>query len=174
VAARASALSAAERERAGDLARYRALQAESARLAEVIRRASRGTGRVGRGGMLWPTKGPITSGFGWRIHPIYHYRRFHPGVDIGAPTGQSIYAALPGTVVTAQAMGTYGNIVVVDHGNGFATAYAHQSKILVRVGQRVARGQRLGLVGETGAATGPHLHFETRVNGDPVDPMRYY
>jgi murein DD-endopeptidase MepM/ murein hydrolase activator NlpD len=174
VAARAAALAAANRERAADLARYRALQAESARLAELIRRVSRGTGRVGRGGMLWPTHGPVTSGFGWRMHPIYHYMRFHPGIDIGAPTGQAIYAVLPGVVVTAQAMGTYGNIVVVDHGNGFATAYAHQSRILVHVGQHLARGQRLGLVGETGAATGPHLHFETRVNGDPVDPLRYY
>jgi murein DD-endopeptidase MepM/ murein hydrolase activator NlpD len=174
VGARRTALAAAARERAADLARYRDLQRESARLAEIARRASRGDGRVGRGGMLWPTPGPVTSGFGWRIHPIYHYRRFHPGVDIGAPTGQPIVAALAGVVVQAGPMGTYGNIVVVDHGNGFATAYAHQSRILVTVGQRLARGQRLGLVGETGAATGPHLHFETRVNGEPVDPLQYY
>jgi murein DD-endopeptidase MepM/ murein hydrolase activator NlpD len=176
VAARANAVAAAERERAADLAQYRALEAESARLAALIRRlqTSRGTGRVGRGGMLWPTSGPVTSGFGYRIHPIYGYRRFHAGIDIGAPTGQGIVAVLPGVVVTAGPMGTYGNLVVIDHGNGFATAYGHQSRVLVRTGQRVAAGERIGLVGATGAATGPHLHFETRVNGEPVDPMRYY
>lgn len=174
VAARTRALAVAERERARDLAHYQALQAESVRLAALVRRASRGDGKVGRGGLLWPTRGPVTSGFGWRIHPIYHYRRFHPGIDIGAPIGQPIVAALAGVVVSAGPMGTYGNIVVIDHGNGFATAYAHQSRILVRAGQRVARGERIGLVGSTGASTGPHLHFETRVNGTPVDPLRYF
>jgi murein DD-endopeptidase MepM/ murein hydrolase activator NlpD len=174
VATRRSALGVAARERAADLARYQALAAESKRLAELIRRASRGTGRIGRGGLLWPTPGPVTSGFGYRIHPIYGYRRFHPGIDIGAPTGQGIVAVLPGVVVSAGPMGTYGNIVVIDHGNGFATAYAHQSRILVRAGQRVVAGQRIGLVGSTGAATGPHLHFETRVNGEAVDPLQYY
>lgn len=174
VATRRSALGVAARERAADLARYQALAAESKRLAELIRRASRGTGHIGRGGLLWPTPGPVTSGFGYRIHPIYGYRRFHPGIDIGAPTGQGIVAVLPGVVVSAGPMGTYGNIVVIDHGNGFATAYAHQSRILVRAGQRVVAGQRIGLVGSTGAATGPHLHFETRVNGEAVDPLQYY
>jgi murein DD-endopeptidase MepM/ murein hydrolase activator NlpD len=177
VAARRTALATAATERAADLARYRSLEAESARLAALLRRAagtSRGTGRVGRGGMLWPTPGPVTSGFGYRIHPIYGYLRFHPGIDIGAPIGQGIMAVLPGVVVQAGPMGTYGNIVVVDHGNGFATAYAHQSKILVHVGERVSKGERIGLVGSTGASTGPHLHFETRVNGEPVDPLQYY
>ncbi|HEV2890552.1 MAG TPA: M23 family metallopeptidase [Frankiaceae bacterium] len=181
VEARRRAVAAAERERAADLAEYRALQAESRRLAELIRRskASRGSGgggggKVGRGGMLWPTPGPVTSGFGYRVHPIYGYRRFHAGVDIGAPSGQGIAVVLPGVVVTAGPMGTYGNLVVVDHGGGFATAYAHQSKVLVVEGQRVSRGQRIGLVGTTGGSTGPHLHFETRVDGEPVDPMRYY
>ncbi|HEU0132006.1 MAG TPA: M23 family metallopeptidase [Mycobacteriales bacterium] len=177
VAARRAALAVAARERAADLARYRALEAESARLAALIRRlAARrpSTVRVSVSGLLWPTPGPVTSGFGWRIHPIYGYRRFHAGVDIGAPTGQPIVAALGGVVVTAGPLGTYGNLVVVDHGNGFATAYGHQSRVLVRVGQRVARGERIGLVGATGAATGPHLHFETRVDGDPVDPLRYF
>ncbi|MDQ1713846.1 MAG: hypothetical protein QOE45_3296 [Frankiaceae bacterium] len=174
VSARRSALALAARERAADLAQYRSLQAESRRLAELIRRTSRGTGRVGRGGLLWPTPGPVTSGYGYRIHPIYGYRRFHAGIDIGAPTGQGIVAVRAGVVVSAGPRGTYGNLVVIDHGNGFATAYAHQSRVLVRAGQRVVAGQRIGLVGATGAATGPHLHFETRVNGEPVDPLRYY
>jgi murein DD-endopeptidase MepM/ murein hydrolase activator NlpD len=176
VEARRRALAVADRERAADVARYKALQAESRRLAELIRQAarSRGTGRVGRTGMVWPTPGPVTSGYGYRTHPIYGYRRLHAGIDIGAPTGQGIVAALGGTVVTAGPMGSYGNLVVIDHGDGFATAYAHQSRVLVSSGQRVAKGQRIGLVGSTGASTGPHLHFETRVNGEPVDPMRYY
>jgi murein DD-endopeptidase MepM/ murein hydrolase activator NlpD len=176
VAARAAAVRTADRERAADAARYRALVAESNRLAELIRRAAatRGSGRVGRGGMLWPTPGPVTSGYGYRVHPIYGYRRLHAGIDIGAPVGQAIVAVLPGTVVTAGPMGTYGNLVVVDHGDGLATAYAHQSRVAVRSGQRVTRGQVIGYVGSTGASTGPHLHFETRVNGEPVDPMRYY
>lgn len=174
VAARAAAMAVAERERAADLARYRALQEESRRLAELIRRnaISRGNGRAGA--LLWPTEGPVTSGYGYRTHPIYGYKRFHAGIDIGAPTGQRIVAVATGTVVSAGAMGTYGNLVVIDHGNGLATAYAHQSRIAVRSGQRVARGTVIGYVGSTGASTGPHLHFETRVNGDPVDPMRYY
>ena len=175
-AARAGALAVADRERAADQAAYERLQAESRRLAELIRRAaaSRGTGQVGKGGMLWPTPGPVTSGYGYRVHPIYGYRRLHAGIDIGAPSGQAIVAVLSGRVVTAGPMGTYGNLVVVDHGNGLSTAYAHQSRVAVSSGQQVARGAVIGYVGSTGASTGPHLHFETRVNGEPVDPMRYY
>jgi murein DD-endopeptidase MepM/ murein hydrolase activator NlpD len=165
----------AEREKAADLARYRALQAEQRRLAALIKaQQSRGTGRVGKGGLLWPTDGPITSRYGYRTHPIYGYRRFHAGIDIGAPTGQVIVAARTGRVVHAGPLGSYGNLVVVDHGDGFSTAYAHQSRIAVSDGQRVRAGQAVGYVGSTGASTGPHLHYETRVNGEPVDPMRYY
>jgi murein DD-endopeptidase MepM/ murein hydrolase activator NlpD len=116
----------------------------------------------------------VTSGYGYRVHPIYGYRRFHAGVDIGAPTGQAIVAVRAGKVVHAGPMGTYGNLVVVDHGDGFTTAYAHQSRVAVRAGERVRAGQAVGRVGSTGASTGPHLHYETRVNGEPVDPMRYY
>jgi murein DD-endopeptidase MepM/ murein hydrolase activator NlpD len=176
VAARAGALAAAEREKAADLAQYRRLQAESRRLAELIRRqaVTRGTGRVGKGGMLWPTPGPVTSGYGYRTHPIYNYRRLHAGIDIGAPTGQAIVAVLSGRVVSAGPMGSYGNLVVIDHGDGLTTAYAHQSRVAVGAGQQVGRGAVIGYVGSTGASTGPHLHFETRVNGEPVDPRRYY
>jgi murein DD-endopeptidase MepM/ murein hydrolase activator NlpD len=175
VAEQAAARRVAERERAADLARYRALRAESRKLAALIReRQSRGTGQIGKGGLLWPTQGPITSRYGYRTHPIYGYRRMHTGVDIGAPSGQSIVAARAGTVVHAGPMGTYGNLVIIDHGNGFSTAYAHQTRVATSDGARVSAGQVIGYVGSTGASTGPHLHYETRVNGEPVDPMRYY
>lgn len=176
LAEQAAALKVAERERAADQRRYEQLQAESRRLAELIRRAarSRGTGRVGRGGLVWPANGELTSRYGYRRHPIYGTRRFHAGIDIGAGSGAAVRAATKGVVVHAGPMGSYGNLVVIDHGNGFSTAYAHQSRVAVRGGQSVSRGQTVGYVGSTGASTGPHLHYETRVNGDPVDPMRYY
>lgn len=97
----------------------------------------------------------------------------HPGIDIGAAMGTPIRAAAAGTVIVAAYSGGYGNLVVIDHGNGLATAYAHQSQIAVSVGQQVAQGQLIGYVGSTGFSTGPHLHFEVRVNGSPVDPMGY-
>ncbi|HVE98579.1 MAG TPA: peptidoglycan DD-metalloendopeptidase family protein [Mycobacteriales bacterium] len=176
VAERAAALKVAERERAADQRRYEQLQAESRRLAQLIRKAasSRGSGRIGRGGLAWPANGEVTSSYGYRRHPIYGSRRFHAGIDIGAGSGATIRAATKGRVVHAGELGSYGKIVVIDHGNGFSTAYAHQSRVAVRKGQQVSRGQTIGYVGSTGASTGPHLHFETRVNGEPVDPMRYY
>jgi murein DD-endopeptidase MepM/ murein hydrolase activator NlpD len=174
VAAQAYARRVAERERSADLARYLALQAESRKLAALIRALqSRGTGKVGRGGLLWPTRGPITSGFGYRTHPIYGTRRMHAGIDIGAPSGQAIVAARAGVVVHAGPMGTYGNLVVIDHGNGLATAYGHNTSVTVGYGQTVAQGQLIAYSGSTGHSTGPHVHFEVRVNGSPVDPLGY-
>jgi len=124
-------------------------------------------------GLLWPTAGPQTSGFGYRVDPVTGERSLHAGIDIGAPIGQSIVAAEAGTVVFAGEETGYGNYTCIDHGGGFATCYAHQSAILVTVGQPVARGEVIGRVGSTGYSTGPHLHFETRVNGTPVDPDGY-
>ena len=118
-------------------------------------------------GLIWPVPGPITSPFGMR------WGSLHPGIDIGAPMGTPIKAAASGTVLVASYNGGYGNLVVIDHGNGIATAYAHQSQIAVSVGQNVSQGQVIGYVGSTGFSTGPHLHFEVRVNGTPVDPMGY-
>ncbi|MHB8659506.1 MAG: murein hydrolase activator EnvC family protein [Solirubrobacteraceae bacterium] len=118
-------------------------------------------------GLIWPVSGPITSPFGMR------WGSLHPGIDIGVPMGTPIKAAAAGTVIVAAYSGGYGNLVVIDHGNGLATAYAHQSQIAVSVGQRVTQGQVIGYVGSTGFSTGPHLHFEVRVNGSPVDPMGY-
>jgi murein DD-endopeptidase MepM/ murein hydrolase activator NlpD len=97
----------------------------------------------------------------------------HPGIDIGAGMGTPIKAAASGRVIVAAYSGGYGNLVVIDHGNGLATAYAHQSRIAVSVGQEVSQGQVIGYVGSTGFSTGPHLHFEVRVNGSPADPMGY-
>jgi len=97
----------------------------------------------------------------------------HEGIDIGAPMGAPIVASAAGTVIVAAYDGGYGNLVVIDHGGGIATAYAHQSSIAVSVGQQVSQGETIGYVGSTGHSTGPHLHFEVRVNGTPVDPLGY-
>jgi murein DD-endopeptidase MepM/ murein hydrolase activator NlpD len=115
----------------------------------------------------------VISPFGMRLHPIYGDLRMHTGVDFAASEGTAIHAAADGVVVSAGPMGGYGNATVIDHGGGLATLYAHQSAILVSPGERVTRGQVIGRVGCTGACTGPHLHFEVRVDGDPVDPMGY-
>jgi murein DD-endopeptidase MepM/ murein hydrolase activator NlpD len=150
-----------------------ALEAESARLTGVIQ----GTGSSGSGqynGILgWPADGPIVSGFGYRTHPVYGTTRFHSGVDIGAACGQPIWAAESGTVISAGYNGGYGNATIIDHGDGLATLYAHQSSIAVGSGQQVSRGAQIGSVGTTGLSTGCHLHFEVRVNGEPVDPVPY-
>ncbi len=146
------------------------LQAASAALGARLRAqqggASSGSG-VSSSGLIWPVSGPITSPFGWR------WGRMHEGIDIGAGTGTPIGAAAAGTIVYAGWMSGYGNLVVVDHGNGLATAYGHQSSIAVGNGSSVSQGQTIGYVGCTGHCFGPHLHFEVRVNGSPVDPMRY-
>jgi len=118
-------------------------------------------------GFTWPTSGQITSGFGPR------WGRMHQGLDIAAPTGRPITAAKSGKVILAGASGGYGNLVVIDHGGGLSTAYAHQSRIAVRVGQPVTQGGLIGYVGSTGFSTGPHLHFEVRVNGAARDPLPY-
>lgn len=147
------------------------LVAESAAIAAFLRGRGGTPAQVSPKGMTWPASGPLTSGFGWRTHPIFGTRRFHAGIDIGAPTGAAIVAAGSGTVIFVGQKGGYGNTTIVDHGGGIATLYAHQSAISSGTGTRVGIGQRIGSVGCTGYCTGPHLHFEVRVNGDPVDPM---
>jgi murein DD-endopeptidase MepM/ murein hydrolase activator NlpD len=149
-----------------------ALAAQSEELAAAIRSAQAGVGSTGTGvpsaaGFVWPVNGTVTSGYGPR------WGRLHEGVDIAAPTGTPIWAAAAGTVIYAGWLGGYGNLVVVDHGNGLATAYGHASAILVAVGQSVSQGETIALVGSTGNSTGPHLHFEVRVNGIAVDPLLY-
>lgn len=124
-------------------------------------------------GFQWPVNGSVTSGFGYRIHPIYGTRRLHQGLDISGGSGTPIAAAKGGTVISAGWRGGYGNAVVISHGGGITTLYAHQSSMNVSNGQEVSRGDIIGWVGSTGASTGPHLHFEVRVNGSAVDPRPY-
>jgi murein DD-endopeptidase MepM/ murein hydrolase activator NlpD len=146
------------------------MQAASAAIAAQIRAHQDSSGSSGSGvsasGLIWPVNGPITSGFGPR------WGSFHEGIDIGAPCGTPIHAAASGTVIYSGWMDGYGNFVIIDHGNGLATAYGHQSAIYVSGGS-VSQGQTIGAVGSTGHSTGCHLHFEVRVNGNPVDPLGY-
>jgi murein DD-endopeptidase MepM/ murein hydrolase activator NlpD len=178
-------LSAARRDRRASLADVRAdarqyaaeaaaLQAQSANIAAQIRSAqsspsvtySSSDGTPSASGFVWPVGGPVVSPFGWR------WGRMHEGIDIAAGYGTPIAAAASGTVIYAGWMGGYGNLIIVDHGGGIATAYAHQSSFAVG-GGTVAQGQTLGYVGCTGHCYGPHLHFEVRVNGSAVDPLGY-
>ena len=125
--------------------------------------------------MAWPVPGytRITSAFGMRTHPITGVYKLHTGVDIGAPLGANFIAANDGIVVKAGYNVAYGNMVIVDHGGGVSTLYAHGSEILVEVGQEVTRGMSILKVGSTGYSTGPHAHFEVRINGEYVDPLEY-
>lgn len=123
--------------------------------------------------MIWPTSGRITSPFGPRTHPIFGGKEFHTGVDIGTRRGNDVRAALSGIVRFAGRMGGYGRIVILDHGSGLETAYSHLDGYVVERGQRVEQGQLVGIVGNTGWSTGPHLLFEVRKNGRPVNPMDY-
>lgn len=128
----------------------------------------------GKGVLAVPIPGaPVTSTFGPRVHPIFHDVRYHDGLDFGAGHGTPIRAAADGVVIHAGTRGGYGTTVIVDHGNALATLYAHQSSLAVQVGTRVGRNQVVGYVGSTGFSTGPHLHFEVRVAGTPVDPLQY-
>jgi len=153
-----------------------ALQQQSDSISALLRgvQAGQTPGVSGHGVFGVPVPGaPITSGFGPRVHPVFGTVRMHTGIDFGASEGTPIQAAGNGTVVAAQPMGGYGNATIIDHGGSLATLYGHQQAILVTVGQHVTRGQVIGFVGCTGYCTGPHVHFEVRVNGTPVDPMGY-
>jgi murein DD-endopeptidase MepM/ murein hydrolase activator NlpD len=150
------------------------LQQASANLAAQIQAAQARSSYSAPGdttpsaaGFIWPVNGPVTSGFGWR------WGRMHEGIDIGVGYGTPIRAAAAGRVVYAGWMSGYGNLVAIDHGGGVSTAYGHQSSVAVGVGQVVSQGQTIGYVGCTGHCFGPHLHFEVRINGSPVDPLGY-
>lgn len=137
-----------------------------------VQRNSPYTGQAWSGSFLMPVNGKITSGYGYRTHPVYGVKRMHTGVDIAAPHGTPIKAGGDGKVIHAARNGGYGKTVIVDHGNGRTTLYAHMSSYAVKVGDIVNQGDKIGEVGSTGVSTGNHLHFEVRVNGKHVDPMK--
>ena len=122
---------------------------------------------------IWPTKGWVTSNFGYRNSPFTGHREFHKGLDISAPSGTPVYATAAGKVVLVTQTHGYGKNMVVDHGNGVMTRYAHLSKYAAQKGQTVKRGELIAYVGNTGRSTGPHLHYEVKLNGIPVNPHRY-
>jgi murein DD-endopeptidase MepM/ murein hydrolase activator NlpD len=171
------ALLAQVRQRKADFeSQIAALQRQSDAISALLRgvQAGQTPGVSGHGVFAVPIPGaPITSGFGPRVHPIFGDVRMHTGIDFGASEGTPILAAGNGTVVSAEPLGGYGNATIIDHGGSLATLYGHQQAIVVTVGQHVQRGQLIGYVGCTGYCTGPHLHFEVRVNGNPVDPIGY-
>ncbi|MCP3973126.1 MAG: peptidoglycan DD-metalloendopeptidase family protein [bacterium] len=148
------------------------LDAEQKRLEKLIRESS-GSGGTSPGQLVRPVPGKITSAFGPRLHPILGYTRMHTGVDMTAPLGQSIRAGAAGSVVIASTYGGYGLTVIIDHGGGMTTLYAHQSRVFVIAGEQVDAGEVIGEAGSSGLATGPHLHFEVRLSGTPVDPADY-
>jgi murein DD-endopeptidase MepM/ murein hydrolase activator NlpD len=152
------------------------MEATSRRLEAKIRRSQQSNhGKIlGTGQLCWPVSGRrITSPFGWRVHPILKKTKFHSGIDIAVPSGTPVKAADGGIVLVSGWQGGYGNFVAIDHGKGISTCYGHNSRLLVRVGQRVEKGQQIAISGNTGLSTGPHLHFEVRVNGNPVNPLGY-
>lgn len=129
--------------------------------------------QLGSGQMIFPVIAPVTSNFGWRIHPILNTQKFHSGIDFGADYGTTIYAAAKGRVIFAGWYGGYGNAIVISHGDQLTTLYAHASELLVTESQDVQQGQPIATVGSSGLSTGPHLHFEVRTAGEPTDPTLY-
>jgi murein DD-endopeptidase MepM/ murein hydrolase activator NlpD len=175
VQARQKALAVAEEERDKEEQRLANLEAQrDAIQAAIAQSSSVGTAT---GSLIWPMPGYSagTGGVGWRVHPVYGYRSCHTGVDISAPEGTQIIAARGGRVIWANGNSApYGNNTLIDHGNGLATFYAHQSSFAVTAGERVAKGEVIGYVGSTGYSSGPHLHFEVHVNGEPHDPLGWF
>lgn len=147
------------------------LNKEADRLVAEIRKLQGDQAFVG-GDFAWPSASSrrVTSEFGYRLHPILKVNKLHTGMDIGAAAGTKVLAANSGTVIKAGWNNSYGNVVMIDHGGGIVTLYAHNSKLLVSTGDVVSKGQEIALVGSTGASTGPHIHFEVRVNGEYKNP----
>jgi len=157
---------------------YNELNALAQEVDKIIKelQAENSTGQ-GTGTFTWPTPGytKITSAFGWRKGPISGTQEFHSGIDIGGAgiVNKNIVASDGGTVILADWFGGYGKAVIIDHGRGFSTLYAHSNTLLVKVGDKVVKGQAIAKVGSTGNSTGPHLHFEVRVNGNHTNPIKY-
>lgn len=143
-------------------------------IGDIYLKESTMTTYVG-GDIHWPSPGykRVTSPFGYRIHPISGERKFHTGIDIAIPHGEEILAAQDGEVIYAGFMGGYGNVIIIDHGGGISTLYAHNSRLVVRLGSMVNQGDKIAECGSTGMSTGAHLHFEVRVNGEYKNPFEY-
>lgn len=157
------------------------MEAEAARLSKLISSMTSSGGgsapsRRADGKYLWPVPSSktVTSYYGWRIHPIFKTNRFHSGIDIAASSGQRIVAIASGTVIISGWQNGYGNTVSINHGGGMTTLAAHASKLMVKTGQKVKAGQTIALVGSTGWSTGPHCHFEVRINGSTKNPLGGY
>ena len=152
--------------------------AQEARVEEIRQQELMLSMRENRGKLavtpsIWPTEGFVTSKFGYRNSPFTGQGSYHKGLDIAAPTGTPIYAPARGTVIAAGSDGAYGLCVDISHGGGLSTKFGHMSKFVVKAGQQVERGQLIGHVGSTGRVTGPHLHYEVRLNGVPTNPYAY-
>jgi len=165
-----------------DVEKYKALYEEAERAEQELIRQNRSAlsysanpVKYTGGRFVWPVPASsrITSQYGYRIHPVYKTKKFHSGIDIGAPYGVDILAAADGTVTLATTNGGYGKCIIINHGSGITTLYGHNSTLLVSVGSKVTKGQVIAKAGSTGVSTGPHLHFEVRVNGSTTDPMQY-
>jgi murein DD-endopeptidase MepM/ murein hydrolase activator NlpD len=176
VAQEAAAFKLADDDRARVKRQYDELRAEQLRVSGISRTVSKGTGDPQATGPLsWPLPGRSAGGgVGWRVHPVYKYRSCHTGIDISAPTGTPILSAGSGRVISARWSTAYGNMMLIDHGGGLVSMYAHMTAFAVGNGAGVGLGQTIGYVGSTGWSTGPHLHFEVHVNGVPHNPMGWF
>ena len=170
---RATAMQAVEELNASSAQITALLKARQAERAAAQQSAPSYSWVQGSGQLGWPVSGEITSPYGYRTHPIWGTTIYHSGIDIGVDEGTPVHAADGGTVVWSGWMGGYGYAVVIDHGNGMSTLYGHNSELAVSEGQDVSKGQVIAYAGSTGNSTGPHVHFEVRISGDPVDPMGY-
>ena len=172
-------ISRLQNERAAHAAAQRRLEADSQQLSTLIQRlavqqAAGGNFQQGTGRLIPPVSGPVSSAFGWRTHPVYRTRRLHTGIDYAVASGTPVHAADSGTVLYSGWYGGYGYTVIINHGSGLTTLYAHNSGLIVGKNQRVAKGQQVAKSGSTGLSTGPHVHFEVRKNGQPVNPGSYF
>ncbi|HOB92126.1 MAG TPA: M23 family metallopeptidase [Bacillota bacterium] len=158
-----SIIAALDEKLASDLEVFKSLRDESVSYVHRLRHTPMG----------WPVVGPVSSRYGWRAHPVYKDTRFHNGIDIAVSVGTPVKATADGVVILSGTSGGYGLTVIIDHGYGVQTLYAHNSRLLVKAGEVVTRGQVISYSGNTGVSTGPHLHYEVRVGGKAVDPSIY-
>lgn len=175
---RAYMLYKAQEEEQSSQEEYERLLAISENIASMLRNMENAgggapAGQGGTGQFMWPCNGPITSYYGWRTHPIFGTTKYHSGMDIAVDSGTPIHAADSGTIVYSGWLGGYGNCVMIDHGGGLVTLYAHNSALNVGEGQYVSKGAVVAYAGSTGYSTGPHCHFEVRLHGELTEPLNY-